>query len=226
MDNRNIRTQDQAVIFDMDGLMFDSERIGWMSMSQAAEEFGVELTMDIYMNFCGMNKEGIALRMRDFWDDDLAEALASRTFEIRSGLLLTEKIDTMPYLKELLAFLKEKGVRTAIASSSRRHEILDRLKFAEIDHPFDAIMSGEDIVNSKPHPEIYLKTLALLGIDPAEAYGRVFVLEDSRNGLRSGHAAGCTTVFIPDMWLPAEDEDVSYMDYRFADLSGVMSLFS
>ena len=221
----HIELQDQAVIFDMDGLMFDSERIGWMSMTRAAEEFGVDLTMDLYMNFCGMNKEGIALRMQDFWDKDLAVRLAERTFAIRSGLLLSEKIATMPYLKELLAFLGNKGVRTAIASSSRRHEILDRLKFADIDHPFDVIMSGEDISNSKPHPEIYLKTLEKLGISRSEAYEKAYVLEDSRNGLIAGRRSGCRTVFIPDMWIPSDDEDTSYIDFRFDSLEGVMSLF-
>ncbi|MCM1308497.1 MAG: HAD family phosphatase, partial [Butyrivibrio sp.] len=98
-------------------------------------------------------------------------------------------------------FLKEKGARVAIASSSRVEMVQDNLKKTGLTGFFEKIVGGNLVAHSKPNPEIYLKACELLGVNPKESYA----VEDSYNGIRAAAAAGMKAVMIPDMQPPTEE---------------------
>ena len=117
-------------------------------------------------------------------------------------------------LDEILKYLKEKGYKIAVASSSRRQSVIHHLKDANIEDYFDAIISGDMIKRSKPKPDIYLEAAKVLNVRPKDCYA----LEDSPNGIKSAKNANMTTVMIPDLIKPNE-ELKKMVDYEFNDLN-------
>ena len=101
----------------------------------------------------------------------------------------------------LLDYLRERGYRLAVVSSSPRWEVEQHLKDAGVFEYFEAVVCGDMIERSKPEPDIYLAACGRLGTPPCECYA----LEDSRNGLISAHRAGCTPIMVPDLWQPDEE---------------------
>lgn len=187
----------ELAIFDMDGLMIDSERTFLESVMAVSERDGLNVDRDLMIASMGMNlkmmKEFITGEMGPGFDFD---SLFEKYFKYR---LVYEKKNPPAVKKglfELLDYLRESGIKTAIATSTYRKRALECLELSGIDYRlFDYIKTGDEIVNSKPHPEIYLKVLEHFGIDGDKAV----IFEDSRNGLLSASSAGVRCVVIPDI---------------------------
>jgi HAD superfamily hydrolase (TIGR01509 family) len=182
-----------AVVFDLDGLMFNTEalyqQVGTELLARRGKRFEAEL-LDRIMG----RQNAVALQIMIDWHGlpDTVPILAEESEQIFAGTL-DEQLECMPGLEPLLEVLEAAGLPKAIATSSSRRfvdNVLGRFGFAP---RFDFILTSEDVVEGKPHPEIYEKAAARFGLPPA----RVMVLEDSENGCRAAVAAGTFAVAVP-----------------------------
>jgi HAD superfamily hydrolase (TIGR01509 family) len=190
----------RAVIFDMDGLLVDTEAPVRDALMSAAATIGRDLPVAVFMSMVGTTSAHSDRVLVEHFGEgfDLEAYLA----EVRRLLELSFDIGVplKPGAAELLALLDEVGLPKALVTSSSRRAV-DRHLPAEVVARFSALITSESVENGKPHPEPYLKAAAALGIAPEDC----LALEDSHNGIRSAHAAGMMTVMVPDL-LAATDE--------------------
>ena len=189
----------RAVVFDMDGLMFDTERLCALAWDEAGRRLGIGPAG--YMN---RKTLGLTLPMaRKVWRETFGEQVdfeeldrLTRAFFDR--YYAEHGVPVKPGLYALLDFLKQRGYQTAVASSTQEAEVKRCLKSAKVTAYFDAVIGGDRLRASKPAPDIYLMACAELGERPEDC----MALEDSRNGILSASRAGLKAVMIPDQWQP------------------------
>lgn len=189
----------KAVIFDQDGLMFDTERL----MAQAWMVVGKEQGFDVDEAFLsatrGMNHENTKVCFEERYGTSYDfYAVRARKKELFMEIVETKGLPVKPGLKELLVYLKENGYKTALATAARKWYAERNLKEADIEAYFDFIICGDMVTHAKPNPEIFLKAAESLGLEPADC----MVLEDSLNGVEAGIRGGFMTVMVPDMTQP------------------------
>ncbi|WP_374350500.1 HAD family hydrolase [Chitinimonas sp.] len=188
-----------AILFDMDGLMIDSERIVLAQWRIAAAEQGMVFDDALLISMVGLHEKLChALLKQRFPGHDL-DSLFARTdalyaAEVENGLPLKGGII------ELLQWLEQIGMPRAVATSTKRVRAEQKLRLAGLDRFFELVVSGDDIEHPKPAPDIYLQAAARLGVDPQ----RCLVLEDSDPGVRAALAAGMTAIQIPDLKPPSD----------------------
>jgi HAD superfamily hydrolase (TIGR01509 family) len=190
----------RAVIFDMDGLLVDTEAPVRDALMSAAAAIGRDLPVAVFMSMVGTTSaHSDRVLVEHFGEGFELEAYLA---EVRRLLELSFDIGVplKPGAAELLALLDELGLPKALVTSSSRRAV-DRHLPAEVVARFSALITSESVENGKPHPEPYLKAAAALGIAPEDC----LALEDSHNGVRSAHAAGMMAVMVPDL-LEATDE--------------------
>lgn len=207
-----------AVLFDMDGLLFDSETLAIEASALAAGEQGMSVGDDLFKLMLGTNKEkSTALFLEHF------PALDAEKFWIDFDIFMWRQVDrgglpVKPYAGELLQWVKGKGLKMGLCSGSPRHVVDGYLRVSGMGRYFSAILAGDDdpTLLSKPAPDMYLRTAAMLDARPAYC----LVLEDSPNGLRAGRDAGMKTIMVPDL-VPYSPELAPVCDAVFPDLSHV-----
>ena len=211
----------EAVIFDMDGVLFDTERLSISCWLETAQRMGLGDIRKGAYSCIGLNRTDSRIFIRSLYGD----AFPYDEFRAENSALFQEKIerDGLPVKKgagELLAWLKEKGVKTAVASSTNTQTVKSHMERAGFLPYFQEIIGGDMVEHSKPRPDIYLMACRRLGVEPQKAAA----IEDSPNGIRSAHAAGMLPVMVPDMVEPtAEIEALLYRKCR--DLVEVKNLF-
>ena len=207
----------KACIFDMDGLMFDTERVFVLAWDYAGEQMGLGKTGYMVMKTMGSNTEGCNRIWREEFGADFdVDAMWAHTRDFLKDYYRHHTVPPKKGIYELLAYLKGQGYKLAVASSTKREKVEHHLVSADVRHYFDAVIGGDMVEKSKPEPDIYLEAAASLGVDPAECYA----LEDSRNGLLSAHAAGCRVIHVPDLWQP-DDTVKQFIHGPFEDLLAV-----
>lgn len=188
-----------GAIFDMDGLLFDTERLYQESWQVIAHEWGFEPSPDFPRAVCGTNGEHMREVVRSYYPQvDTEKYIAACLARVER--CMEQEVREKPGVHEILAYLREQGWRVAVASSSAARLIESNLRRTGIDGYFDAIVSGEQVGRGKPEPDIFLEAARRLGLAPADCY----VFEDGINGIRAGLAAGCKTVMIPDLTPPTD----------------------
>lgn len=202
----------KGAIFDQDGLMFDTETIFRQAWAQAAQQLGVQIPEGFRAVISGSGGGSTRQIIRAWIPDADPDALMALTFQI-SYDIQSRTLPEKRGLHEILEFFKSEGVKMAVASSSHREPIHRNLVRSGTLAFFDAVVSGEDVSRSKPEPDVFLLAASKLGLAPSDCY----VFEDSYNGVRAGHAAGCFTVMIPDLLAP-DQEIARYFDACFPDL--------
>lgn len=213
----------EAVIFDMDGLMVDSERLWIDSVLKVAEECGYCISEEFLISLSGMRKEMYDKELQKYMGDDFDIV----SFRKKAEALLEKqedegKMGVKKGLKDLLKFFKERGLKLAVASSSDIEEVKRRLHLAGVDlNFFSSITGGDMIARPKPDPQIYLKSCENLGVSPENA----IALEDSDYGIESAYRAGLKAIHIPDMKEPSENSK-RFAYKRLNDLSEVQELFA
>ena len=182
-----------AVVFDLDGLMFNTEELYQDVGGELLRRRDREMTHELLDAMMGRPNH-VAFRIMIEWHglSDTVEQLATETDEIFATILDT-RLAPMPGLLPLLAALESAGLPKAIATSSPRRFLDNVLSRFSLQPRFEFLLSVEDVVEGKPHPEIYDKAAARLGL-PAQ---RMLVLEDSANGCRAAVAAGARVVAVP-----------------------------
>ena len=207
----------KAIIFDMDGLMIDSERVTFECYQEILK--GMNLTMDeeFYKTLLGKPLKGIYQRFYDVYGNDFpiedvikdVHALMAKRFE-------TEGVPIKTGLKSLLEYLKENNYFTIVATSSNRDRVDTILSQAQITDYFDDSICGDEVTKGKPNPEVFLKSCQKLGVNVDEA----IVLEDSEAGIQASYDAGIKVICIPDMKYPEKQyEEKTFKILK--DLNGV-----
>jgi HAD superfamily hydrolase (TIGR01509 family) len=183
----------RAVVFDLDGLMFNTEDLYDQTGSEVLRRRGCEFTSVLRQKMMGRpGRDALRIMIEMHGLDDTVEQLQKESEQIFRSLLDTD-LAPMPGLLDLLDRLEAVGRPKAIATSSRR-EIVDRM-LAQFDFPprFEFVLTSDDVTQGKPHPEVFLTAAERFGVAPAE----MLVLEDSENGCRAAVAAGAVTVAVP-----------------------------
>jgi len=192
----------EAVLFDMDGLMFDTERMYQKAWLQAGRQMGVPMEPEIVDRLRGRNREGCARVCREAFGEDFDfDAMRTACRALMARWIEEDGLPVKPGLYELLAELERRGIPAVLATSTTRDSAWGHLQRAKVDRYFLGAVCGDEVSHSKPDPEVFLKAAALAGRDPA----RCMVLEDSPAGVRAGAAAGCFTVMVPDLTAPDEE---------------------
>ncbi len=191
----------KAIIFDMDGVILDSESISDITWRKAAEEKGLSVNDEI-LNACrGSNKNDTIQTLKKYYGSDFdSEAFLERTSVLFHEIEEKDGIPLLPYAKEILEYLKPR-YRLALASSTRGPTVERQLRAAGVIDFFETRTTGEMVEHSKPNPEIYLMACKSIGMNPEDCAA----VEDSLNGIRSAYAAGLKPVMVIDKVQPTEE---------------------
>lgn len=197
------------VIFDMDGLMFDTEKLSKDIWTRVAEKYGYTFRKGFYDRAIGANSRTTEqMFYNDFGLDFPYDKLKKEKSFLMDEHLQKNRLVIKEGLMECIKYLKENKIKTAVASSSGRVVIDNYMTLANLQEKFDYINSGDVVTNGKPHPEIFLNCIEYIGVKCENA----LVLEDSRNGILAALAAKIKVIFIPD--LAAVEEELQAKVYQ------------
>jgi HAD superfamily hydrolase (TIGR01509 family) len=188
-----------AVIFDMDGLMLDTEPISHRAWWRAAGSLGVAIDDALLARMIGRNYRDCERLIRESLGPDAPVEAMMREWHRCYDEALADGIPVKPGLPDLLDWLERQAVPRAVATSTRRQRALAKLSATRMVERFDAIVAGDEVPNGKPAPDIFLCAAARLAVTPQ----RCLVLEDSEPGVRAAIAAGMTPVLVPDLLPPS-----------------------
>lgn len=190
----------QGAIFDMDGVLFDTERIFQKTWHELAAEYGVVLPDEFAREITGSSGTHMCRIIEKHYKvSDGMVVIEECRKRIRESL--KKEVPKKPGVVELLSHFRSQGMKIAVASSSTMEQIESNLKIAGIRQYFDAVTSGKEVKYGKPAPDIFLLAAQRIGCAPEECY----VFEDSENGIRAGVVAGCRTIMVPDLLEPTEE---------------------
>ena len=196
------KTGYDAVVFDMDGVIFDSERAVMQCWKELADKYQIPDIEKAVLSCTGTTMKRTREIMLEIYGEDFPyDIYAKESSAIYHSRYDGGRLPMKPGVVELLTFLKEDGKKIALASSTRRQTVTNQLKDAGILNFFDNVICGDMVEHSKPAPDIFLKACAELGVAPERAYA----IEDSYNGIRAAHAGHLLPIMVPDL-LPANEE--------------------
>lgn len=216
------RKEYDAVVFDMDGVIFDSERATMKCWLALADKYNIKNIEEPYLACTGTTMARTREIMLETYGDDFPydeyAAEASRMYHEKYD---GGRLPLKPGVVELLEYLKGENKRVAIASSSRRKTVVSQLEWADLIKYFDAVICGDMVERSKPAPDIFLKACEELGVAPEKAYA----IEDSYNGIRAAAAGKLHPIMVPDL-LPATCEMNELAETILEDLKHVIDYLS
>jgi HAD superfamily hydrolase (TIGR01509 family) len=191
-----------AVIFDLDGLLIDTEHHSELAFHQSAEAFGIGDKGWLFQSLVGTTEDTHVTRLAE----ELGEVVDPRAFrkdwvDRFHQSMNDEPPGLLPGVADMLSWLEQHNIKRAVATSSRTPDGEKKLVNAGIRDFFPTVICGDQVPRSKPHPDIYLKAGSGIGADMSRSLG----LEDSANGVRAAHAAGLQVIQIPDRAPPTPD---------------------
>lgn len=211
----------KAVLFDMDGLMVDTESLATEAFIHSAKKQGYDMTKEETLLVLGFTTKSIY----EFWEnyfknsDVSGKQLVDDHYKYIENILFTTGPRKMPYIEELLKYLKESNYKVAVASSSNMDHIINNMEKTGLKKYIDEFASGAEVENGKPAPDVFLLAAERLGVKPENC----LVLEDSKAGVIAGSSAGAKVIMVPDMFSP--DEECKGRTYRIVgNLGEVISV--
>lgn len=190
----------KALLFDMDGLMFDTERLVLTAWRQAVTEAGFPARDEVFLECVGRNAEATDQVVRAAYGPGFPlEAVNRRTNQLIWQQINREGVPLKPGLLPLLDYLEAQGIPKAVASSTERPIVEQLLQRTGLRPRFAAVVGGDEVPRSKPAPDIFLLAAQRLGAEPAHC----LVLEDSEPGAQAALAAGMAVVVVPDLKPPS-----------------------
>lgn len=208
----------KSVVFDMDGVLFDTEILCMKSWVAVAEERGLPGMEEIFPKCIGCNANGSKKYVMEAYGEDFDyEGFRQQASAWFWNYIEKNGLPVKPGAEEILKWLKENGWVIGLASSTKRSTVLNHLEQAGFRDFFSAVVTGDMVEHGKPNPDIYLLACRELSVEPSETYA----IEDSPNGIRAAHAAGMMPFMVPDMLAP--NEEMRALSERiFEDLYGVL----
>ena len=211
----------RAVIFDMDGLMIDSERVTYECFRKYLKDKDMDMTEEFYITLLGQTIKVCKQKVLDQFGKDFPyEDCVNQVHEMLDERLLIEGVPIKKGLIELLKYLKENHYKMIVATSSERIRVDKILKNAGILEFFNDSICGDEVENGKPNPEVFLKACEKLGVRVDEA----LVLEDSEAGIQAAFDGGIKVICVPDMKYP-EKEFVKKAGWIVESLHVVLEMF-
>jgi HAD superfamily hydrolase (TIGR01509 family) len=192
----------EAVIFDMDGLLLDTERLSYRAWHEAAAKRGIEFPLEIFKRAVGKNWSASNALWREALGDGFdAEALRREKYEIEERISKSEGVVIRPGARELLMALKQGKVPVALATSTRRFHAEMRLHYAGVMDSLPIRVYGDEVEHAKPAPDIYLEAVRRLSVKESNS----LALEDSDTGVEAAAAAGLQVIMVPDLIQPSSE---------------------
>lgn len=192
----------KAVVFDMDGVLFDTEKLCRDSWMAVAEEKGLPGMAEIFPQCIGLNaNDSKQIVLRVYGQDFAYEEFRQQASVWFWDYIEKNGLPVMPGAREILEWLTAHNWKVGLASSTRRSSVERHLEQAGLRSFFQTVVTGDMVEHSKPQPDIYLMACRELGVAPEDA----FAIEDSPNGIRSAFAAKMTPLMVPDMIAPSEE---------------------
>lgn len=187
----------KAVLFDMDGLMVDTESLSTEAFINSAKAQGYNMTKEETLKVLGFTKANIYQFWIDYFQGTNVDGkkLVDDHYEYIENVLYTVGPEKMPYVEELLKYLRENNYKIAVASSSDTADIKNNLEKTKLEKYIDEIASGAEVENGKPAPDVFLLAAERLDVDPKDC----LILEDSKAGVKAGKASGAMVFMVPDM---------------------------
>lgn len=209
-----------AILFDMDGLVLDTEKLYTRFWQEAANALGYPMTKEQALGMRSLNRGAGLAKMQSYFGESVDyDAIRGKRIEMMDAFVEKEGVTLKPGIHELLGYLKENGIKTAIATSSPIERTVLYLTSVGLEKSFDELVSGYMVEKGKPEPDIYLYAAKKLGVKPQEC----MVLEDSPAGIMAAYRAGCLPVMIPDQDEP--DAETKKLLYALAEnLTAVIAL--
>ena len=190
----------RGAIFDMDGILFDTERLYQETWREVASERGITLPYEFTLAVSGAAKDAFFRAIEKFYHTDDPEKVADEVYA-RMAVKQDFPLPIKPGVPEILQGFQSRGAKIAVASSTYHEQVKKNLERNGLLPYFDAVISGDEVKRTKPDPEIFLKAAEKMGVSPTECY----VFEDSFNGIRAAHAAGACAVMVVDLMEPDEE---------------------
>ncbi len=210
----------KAVIFDMDGVLFDTESLCMKAWDYAGEKLGIGPAGYMVLKTLGVNAQtAIGILKKEFGEDFNAEKFKKIGRDFSYDYFEKYGMPMKKGVTDILDYLKSKKYKIALASSTSTNSVMHHLNDTKIKDYFDVIVCGDQVEQSKPEPDIYIKAAELLGLPPKACYA----VEDSKNGLLSAHRAGCQVIMVPDLW-QGDDETDNFILAKCSDLNEVIGV--
>jgi len=208
----------KTVVFDMDGVLLDSEALDHICWYEIADENGLKEIDDVFFKTIGRTEDACIRLLRDKYGEDFDGAwFRQATLDRFDEKAERDGMPVKPYAAECLKGLKNAGFKLALASSTNIDRVRRQLTETHLIEYFDEVIGGGMFKKSKPDPEVFLLACSKLGAVPAETY----VIEDSYNGIRAAHAGGMLPIMVPDLVQP--DDEIRPLCYKvMKDLKEVL----
>lgn len=207
----------KAIIFDMDGLLADTEMIGYKVISDIVSEYDKKISIEEYVtNFCGKTNKDSTQHLIDMFELPMDQEEVIRNLTDRDFELIKDGVDMKYGAEEIVKYFKDKGYKLALATSSKFERVELILKPANLFEYFDEFVTANDVTKGKPNPEVFLKAAKKLGEKPEDC----LVLEDSEFGIEAASRAGIPVICIPDLEIPAEE----YLSKTYKVLDDLLEL--
>lgn len=191
----------KGVLFDMDGIILDTEKLYTRFWREAAQSLGYPMTQEMALGMRSLSREVGERQLKEYLGEEVDyQEVRNRRIELMSAFIKENGVELKLGIHELLVFLKEKGIKSSIATSSPLDRTKAYLSQVGLVDAFDELVSGHMVEHGKPDPDIYIYAASIIGLKPEEC----LVLEDSPAGLLAGFRAGCIPVMVPDQDMPNE----------------------
>ena len=190
-----------AVIFDKDGLLLDTETVVRKAMFDSCTELGYAMEDAVFLSLIGGAREGNDERLRAHFGSDFPLAAYRERCRVHFEHICRDEVPVKPGARELLMFLRERGIPAGVATSTNRARSEENLRRTGLMEFIEVLVTRDDVRFAKPHPECFLRAASLLGVAPPEC----LALEDSHHGIRAAHAAGMAAIMVPDMLQPTPE---------------------
>lgn len=194
--------QYQAVVFDMDGVIFDTERLVIEFWKEVAKKHNIPNVEHTCIQCLGANRVRTReIFLENYGADFPFDPYRAEVTELFNTHYKGVPLPTKPGIRELLNYLQEQDIKVGLASSTAQHLVRDEIGTAGLLPYFQTLVCGDMVEHSKPAPDIFLKACEILNADPTKS----IAIEDSFNGIRSAHCAGMTPIMVPDQVQPTDE---------------------